>query len=406
MMESQELFMTNQFFDVVERHEEAALREIDSINGNDLLATNPDALIDYIVKNHRMDAPVLREDNLYLVHNETDVPVGGRPIVMARGTAFEFHVRFDGHAPFFFVRPSNHYTSHPRGSVTDSELVLTYHTVPGAPIADPEQMKRQFHSDLNIIRGLLATLQQGVDAYHNELRRMATERIQTRREKLLRDRNLAESLGVPIRRRDGLPTTFVHPGVRRKPEVRRPPAERGGYQPEPILEFAEYEHILSVIGDMATVMERSPSAFAGMDEEALRFMFLVPLNGHYESATGETFNFQGKTDLLIRADGKNIFLAECKFWDGPQSLTETIDQLLGYTSWRDTKTAIIIFNRNRNLTRVLEQIPGLLAAHPNFRRMYDYPSETGFRCALHHRDDPARELTLTVLVFDVPAPEE
>ncbi len=405
-MESHELFRANPFFDVSERHNEAARREINGINGNDLLATAPDALADYIVKNHSMNVPVLREDELYLVHNETDVPVGGRPMVMVGGTAFEFHVPFDGDAPFFSVRPNPHYGTHPSASVSDSELILTYHTVPGASIADPEQMKRQFQGDLNIIRGLLASLQQGAEAYHNELRRMATERIQARRTKLLNDRSLAESLGVPIRRRDGVPTTFVHPGVRRKPEVRRPPVEPGAYQPEPILEFAEYEHILSVIGDMATVMERSPSAFAGMEEEALRFMFLVPLNGHYESATGETFNFQGKTDILIRADGKNIFIAECKFWNGPQSLTEAIDQLLGYTNWRDTKTAIIIFNRRRNLTRVLEQIPGLLAAHPNFLRTYDYPSETGFRCALHHRDDPARELTLTVLVFDVPVPEE
>jgi hypothetical protein len=41
---------------------------------------------------------------------------------------------------------------------------------------------------------------------------------------------------------------------------------------------------------------------------------LVQLNGQYEGqATGETFNFQGKTDILIRVDGQNIFVAECKY---------------------------------------------------------------------------------------------
>jgi hypothetical protein len=31
-----------------------------------------------------------------------------------------------------------------------------------------------------------------------------------------------------------------------------------------------------------------------------------------------------------------------------------------------------------------------------------YGEETDFRFILHHRDDPDRELTLTVLVFEVP----
>src|SRR5260370_4966399 len=54
-----------------------------------------------------------------------------------------------------------------------------------------------------------------------------------------------------------------------------------------------------------------------MGEEDLRTHFLVQLNGVYEGqATGETFNFEGKTDILIRADGGNIFIAERKFWSG------------------------------------------------------------------------------------------
>jgi hypothetical protein len=72
---------------------------------------------------------------------------------------------------------------------------------------------------------------------------------------------------------------------------------------------------------MVHVMERSPSAFHHMDEEALRTHFLVQLNGHYEGqATGETFNYEGKTDILVRSGDRNIFIAECKFWGGPKKL--------------------------------------------------------------------------------------
>jgi len=120
---------------------------------------------------------------------------------------------------------------------------------------------------------------------------------------------------------------------------------------------------------MVKVMERSPKAFDGLDEEGIRSHFLVQLNGHYEGqATGETFNYQGKTDILIRSGDRNIFIAECKFWGGPQMLTQTIDQLLGYLSWRGSKTAILLFNRNRDFSKVLDSIPETVRAHPNFQK--------------------------------------
>ena len=165
----------------------------------------------------------------------------------------------------------------------------------------------------------------------------------------------------------------------------------------------ENEHILEVIQNMALVIERSPSEFASMKEETLRSHFLVQLNGHYEGqATGETFNFEGKTDILIRSEGKNIFIAECKFWNGPKKLTETIEQLLSYSSWRDTKVAIIVFNRNKDFTNVLATLDETTKQHPNFKRDLGKQSETAFRYIFAHRDDPNREMVLTVVAFDVP----
>jgi len=156
---------------------------------------------------------------------------------------------------------------------------------------------------------------------------------------------------------------------------------------------------------MVTVMERSPVAFGSMREEDLRQHFLVQLNGQYEGqATGETFNFEGKTDILIRVGGKNIFIAECKFWEGPKGFTEAIDQLLGYATWHDTKTALLVFNRGRALSTVLKKIPELVRTRSDFIREVALEGETRFRYLLRHRDDPARELTLTVMVFEVPAP--
>jgi hypothetical protein len=237
------------------------------------------------------------------------------------------------------------------------------------------------------------------------LEREARQAITQRQSKLLRDQNLVAGLGIPLKRRHDAAGTYAAPEVRRKITPRIPAATPGNYKPEPVLEEAEYQHILSVIEGMAKTMERDPRVFQKLNEESLRTMFLVPLNGHYQGdATGETFNFTGKTDILIRSGDRNIFIAECKFWGGLAKMVETVDQLLGYLSWRDSKTAIIVFNRNRDFSKVLQTIPDAMRGHPNFQKDEGKHGDTRFRYVFRHKDDVAKVLHVTVMVFDVPQP--
>ena len=232
---------------------------------------------------------------------------------------------------------------------------------------------------------------------------MIFEKLEIRKEKLLKDQGLVASLGIPIRQRKNTSTTYTTPIVRKPITIPKPKASSTTFKPEPELEKKIYEEIISTLKNMTIVMERSPSAFVKMGEEDLRTHFLVQLNGQYEGqASGETFNFQGKTDILIRVDGKNIFIAECKFWTGPKGLHETIDQVLGYLSWRDTKVAILLFNRNKDFSSVLSQIPDTVKSHSNYKKQFVSNSETGFSFILKSKVDDNRELIVTLLAFDIP----
>jgi hypothetical protein len=227
--------------------------------------------------------------------------------------------------------------------------------------------------------------------------------IEGRRSRLFSDRNLVVSLGYRVRPVTGEKATYAAPEVKRRIEIRPPVASTAPFTPEPELLDADYNHILETINSMALVMELSPSAVASMDEEALRFHFLVQLNGHYQGqATGETFNYSGKTDILVKSNGKNIFIAECKYWSGPKCHIETIDQILGYSSWRDTKVAVIIFNRRKRFSEVLNAIEDTTLTHPQCKRILRKDSETVFRFLFAQKDDPNREMYLTSLAFDVP----
>ena len=156
--------------------------------------------------------------------------------------------------------------------------------------------------------------------------------------------------------------------------------------------------------NMTKVMERSPHTFANMKEEDIRQHFLVQLNSQYEGqATGETFNATGKTDILVRTDGHNLFIAECKFWRGEKIFLESVDQLLSYVTWRDTKTAIVIFNRNKNLSGVIETIKTAMERHTHKKRGPKIEGETRIRYVFGHPSDNRRDVIATVMIYDIPA---
>jgi hypothetical protein len=208
-----------------------------------------------------------------------------------------------------------------------------------------------------------------VEPFNAQLFNVAREAIKQRKQKLTKDADVLAALGIPIRRRDSLPSTVSVP-LRRTPIPLPKAAPTAQAQPlNPVISEKAYQQIIKTMADMALVIERNPTAFEHLSEEEIRFQFLIPLNALYEgNATAETFSYQGKTDIQIRHDGKPIFTAECKFWGGPKSLTETVDQLLTYVTWRDTKTAILLFNKNKNFSQVLEQIEPTLRSHSRFVR--------------------------------------
>ncbi len=73
-----------------------------------------------------------------------------------------------------------------------------------------------------------------------------------------------------------------------------------------------------------------------------------------------------------------------------------------FRAWRDTKTSILIFNRNKETTNVLSQIPDLIKRHSNYKKDFQKISETDFRFILRSKDDTDREIINTLMVFDIP----
>jgi len=405
-----DLFVGSDIYGVIESQLANISPQVEEIPTNEILNRPVNDLVERLVERFTMTVPTLDLGSVYPSQTEGVVEVpgrfadygGSRESTRVMGTVVTLHIPFSGQDIFFHLRPSTSDSMPPRGELGDGEVMVT---VRGHNLSS-EGVRKELDGVCDTIVKYLNWQRGPVNAYNNSLPRLIRGAVEARRTKLLADRNLVANLGYPLKKRPDAPKTYSVSVVRKKIKSTVPrPATTQSFEPEPALDEANYQEILTAMDNMALVMERSPTAFRRMGEEDIRWLFLIPLNGQYEgTATGETFNYGGKTDILIRDKGRNVFIAECKFWDGPKAFLDTINQLLGYLSWRDTKTAVVIFNRNRDFSKVLQSIRETAEQHPNKKSGPIKKSETRFRYMFSNPEDADRELVLTVMAFNVPVP--
>ena len=178
-----------------------------------------------------------------------------------------------------------------------------------------EEIKRKAQEIIDNLKTQLGYLVSEVDRFNDSLPTVVKQLFQERKQRLLNKNQMVASLGVPVKKREDLPETYAIP----TPEFRKsvnvePQVTEVGYKPEPTLPDSVYHDILQTIHDVGKTFERLPATYRDKDEEALRDHLLLYLEPRFEgSATGETFNSTGKTDILIRHENSNAFIAECKF---------------------------------------------------------------------------------------------
>ncbi|OKH45638.1 hypothetical protein NIES30_19105 [Phormidium tenue NIES-30] len=172
---------------------------------------------------------------------------------------------------------------------------------------------------------------------------------------------------------------------------------------QPTFQILEYNKALDCIHSVGKMFERLPSTYANKDEEALRDHILVSLESVvYGSATGESFNKRGKTDILVRGEGANEFVGECKFWRGKEVFLDTINQLLSYLSWRDTKAGIILFVQNKDFGAVISKIQNHIVEHHNYLRKISEIDETWHNYEFRMNDDSSRVVKVAVMLYHMP----
>ena len=270
------LFYEGDLSDAFRAREQRMLDEINSLNENRVLNTSEDDLYDYFVEKYKMEALQIDEEQIKIDYGDAKIDISqsagyvvwdrSRPLYVT-GTRITFYIPFSGNSALLKLQPSTTYSYNPtRADVTDSEIVMIYEQTD----SEATKIEDEFKSEIERLRNYLKWIRQDVTTCNSLVCEKASQGIKSRREKILKDRELVEKIGFPIRRRQDTPNTYIAPQVKRAITPKLPPASTEPYKPESTLDIQDYEHILSVVSNMVMVMERSPKAFSHMDEEALR----------------------------------------------------------------------------------------------------------------------------------------
>lgn len=166
-----------------------------------------------------------------------------------------------------------------------------------------------------------------------------------------------------------------------------------------------YTQILDKISNYGQNLEKYKDLYDKFDEEGFRNFFLPFLNSisTQHTATGETFNKIGKTDILIQDEnGQNVFIAECKLWKGEGEIENAINQLLDrYVTWRDEKVAIIFFNKTvKKFSEIIDKAIASIKSHKNFKQFIGQRNATSYSFIFTNPDDPDKSIKLELIMFN------
>lgn len=314
---------------------------------------------------------------------------------------FKINYHFIGSFELFKVRPTTW------RMVSESIKVDSYSSRVSIEIVlnrkDPEEFKRLKKDTFERAFGNVENINANVKSWNEKLSGMIDTYFNPVKKEYIDENDFFTAINLKSRTNsDG--EAFSVPAVRKKIIPQLP--QIGKNEPtlsEPMLAIEVYNDILKLLYDTGRNMEKKPSLYIKKEEEALRDQFLLLLETRYDglTATGEAFNRSGKTDILIKnsKDGSNVFVAECKFWHGIKEFYNAISQLLSYLTWRDSKTALMLFVKNKDFKSVMNLVNMEIDRHPEFKKSNGERGDSSFSYIFSLPQDKNKSILLEILFF-------
>lgn len=390
--------------------------EVNQISDEEIVSCNFQEWINYLVRKYYIDPISIIETNITKSLSKTKVKKvnlfrgcpGEQDYFEVDGVRITFKIPFDGNPNLFELQPSTRILKRfstnsfvrPRdescGSFTlDFEYTEQELQDKGKSMA--EYVQKQFEDEFSSYRSMIAYVNTEIESYNHGLSDEAKQLLDNRKKKASTFTAISNALQIPLTASKNAPNTKP---IQLKRIVKQPPIKPAAttVTPEPYISDNDYENINNIIFMCGTTMEKTARTYYANTEEELRDHLLAALNTHYEAATGETFRKIGKTDIHIEFENKAAFIGECKIWHGERLFQGAIQQVINYSTWRDLKVSVIVFNKeNQSFPSILSKIKKWVDENAI---AYVQPNANIWNCQ-YHRNDMNVDIHLTILAFDL-----
>jgi len=267
---------------------------------------------------------------------------------------------------------------------------------------DAEEFKRRKEEVKRSAFSNLENANRNVADWNSQLAGYIDSIFKNHKANLLKENDFFAAINLQVNK--GAESLISVPVIRKKILPQPSVSSKQSFSTVPSVSEVQYQDLLKLLFDIGRGMERKPSLYMGKDENGIRDYFLSHLEFRYEgiTASGETFNNEGKTDICLKnaPDGTNLFIAECKFWTGHSGFLDTITQLFDrYLTWRDSKVAVMMFVTNNDFTAVLNNIRTEIRNHPYYVKPNGHHGESSFSYIFCLKQDREKQVELEVMAF-------
>ena len=391
--------------------------EVNAMSDADITSCDFGEWINYLVSKYQISPVVLYEDNATQALTEIKVKQYNpfskhlpyeKDYYEVDGYRLTYTVPFDGDEHLWYLQPSyriltsyrvESISAPHRDALGSISLGFEYTKREMEEKGDnlPNYIRDQIEQEFRSFRTMIGHVNNEVSTYNKSLADFAKKTLEERKAKAESYASISKLLAIPLNRSNIAPSATPVALKRIERVIETRPKQKPS-QPEYVISDWDYDNINKIIYSVGTTMEKTARTYIGNNEEELRDHMLAALNTHYENATGETFRKIGKTDIQIEFENKAAFVGECKIWHGEKMFTEAIQQVINYTTWRDLRVSVIVFNKdNQSFRAVLDKIGKWVKDNTiNFINK----KENFFECD-YFLSDSGTSVKLTILAFDL-----
>ena len=374
---------------------------------DDILNISENQYINNLIEEYKMECPIMQFDQYtikprrVLVSSEI-LPINFKfaaPEEVERNV-FKLNIPFVGDKEVLQYWPANIISTlggSSRFIIGYKEVYVDILDYPG----NGENIKNECDRYIDGLKKMMGYLKNEIDNINRTMPQYIRQTFIVRKERIKKEYDSIANLGLPIVTDNATPKTYSVSTVERRYEEPIVSNLHKFKSLTPTMAEDVYQDILSAINTIGQNIERYPKTIENQNEEIIREHFLTQLSTSFKgcSSTGESFNHEGKTDVMVKHGNDILFIAECKIWKGAKKLHEAIDQLLSYLTWRDSKTALLIFNKDTNMQTIVDSIQESIPSHSNFVK-FVAQRDSGWYDYIFRLTDSTTEIKMAVMVFN------